>query len=423
MTSPPLPHVGSADDAHALTDDPPSGILRSPRRVLFGAGQRHHLGEEVARLGSRVLVCTDPWVSSTPEFAAMLDDLRGRCAQVRVFDRASSELPTSDVALSLGTAAGSDVDVVVGVGGGTCIDLAKATALLLRHPGPLSRYYGENKVPGPVTPLVAVPTTGGTGSEVTPVCVLTDATAELKVGISDPALVPETAICDPQLTRTCPPALTASVGADALSHLVESFTAVRRTADSAHGRVFIGKNDLSDHWSRWGLQLMARSLVRAVVAPDDVARGEVMLAAHAGGYALGVAGTAAAHAIQYPVGALTKTPHGVGVGALLPYVMEFNLPVRTEEMAEIGELLGVGTGSLEARAHAGVEKVARLLEQMGVPPTLAALGVAEGDASWIGERGLRSTRLVENNPRPLDEDAVRRIVLAAVRGVRSGLAE
>lgn len=418
MTSPTTGHLPSVTPAAPTTTT--FGLVRGPRRLLFGPGQRRALGSEVAALGRHALVCTDPWVARTKTFAAMIANLREHDVVAEVFDRGAAELPVSSVEECIAQFGAHEVDVVVGIGGGTCIDLAKAVALVLSHGGPLSRYYGENAVPGPVLPVVAVPTTGGTGSEVTPVCVLTDPAVELKVGISSIRLIPEVALCDPELTLTCPPGLTASAGADALSHLVESFTAVRRDPDvTRQGRVFVGKNDLSDHYARWGLGLMATSLVRVVEQPDDLAaRRDVMLAANAGGYALGVAGTAAAHAIQYPIGALTHTPHGVGVGALLPYVMQLNLAARGAEMTEIGTLLGVGAGQ---DAQAGIAAVAELLARIGIPTTLGEIGVRTDDAAWVAEQSLRSRRLVDNNPRPLDLETVGRVVTAAIAGDRHGL--
>ncbi|SED52902.1 iron-containing alcohol dehydrogenase [Ruania alba] len=396
------------------------GVLRGPRRLIFGQGQRHAVAHEVAALGTRVLVCTDSRVAGSTAFAEMINGLRQAGCTVTVYDRVEAELPVTSVHECVTSAGDLAPDVVLGVGGGTCIDLAKAAALLLTHHGRLQDYYGENAVPGPVLPVVAVPTTGGTGSEVTPVCVLTDPAAEFKVGISSLHLIPDVAICDPDLTLSCPPALTASAGADALSHLVEAFTAVRRGPEvTTEQRVFVGKNMLSDHYARWGLGLIGRSLARAVDHPADrQARADVMLAANAGGYALGVAGTAAAHAVQYPVGALTKTPHGVGVGTLLPYVMRLNQSARSAEFAEIGAQLGAETTS-----DGGIDAVTDLLAAIRIPATLAELGVTDADAGYIAERTMRSRRLVDNNPVPLDEVTVRRLVDAAIAGDHSALSD
>src|SRR5690606_21603860 len=170
-------------------------------------------------------------------------------------------------------------------------------------------------VPGPIMPLIAVPTTAGTGSEVTPVAVLSDSERTLKVGISSPFLIPTWSVCDPELTFSCPAALTAIAGADALTHAIEAFTAVRRdpVPSIAQERVFVGKNTMSDHFALSAITLLWEGLEAACEDNTDrSAREKVMLGATMAGLAFGVAGTAAAHAIQYPVGALTHTAHGLG---------------------------------------------------------------------------------------------------------------
>jgi alcohol dehydrogenase class IV len=390
--------------------------------VVFGAGQRALLGRHTAEYGRKALVCTDQRLAASPEFADLISDLTGHGLTVSVWSDTAAELPTADIDRCYDAMKDAGIDVVIGVGGGSCLDLGKAVALLLTHGGPIDRYYGENAVPGPVLPIIAVPTTGGTGSEVTPVCVLSDHRRELKAGISSPYLIPSVAICDPELTYTCPPALTASAGADAVSHLVESFTAIQRPPESVgEGRVFIGKNVISDSYARWGLRLLANALPAAFEHPDDhEARADVMLAANAGGYALGVAGTAAAHALQYPLGALTHTPHGVGVGVLLPYVMRYNAPARVTEFAEIASIFGsTASGGVAAQAVAGIEAVDALLERIGIPPTLKELGLTEDQLPYVAELGLRSARLVDNNPRPLDVDALFEITRAAYAGDRT----
>lgn len=401
------------------------GVLRGPRQVLFGAGQRHALGEVTASLGSRALVCTDARFGATPEFAELVGLIEAAGVHVTSYAEVEPDVPVHQVLECAELAAGARPDVVVGMGGGSCLDLAKAVAVLLAHGGVPSDYYGELRVPGPVVPVVALPTTAGTGSEVTPVAVLTDPERVSKVGISSPHLIPHTAVCDPELTLGCPPALTASAGADALSHAIESFTAVRRelTTGLASERVFVGKNELTDVYALLGVRLIAGSLQRAWSQPDDVpAREAMMLGATAGGFALGTAGTAAAHAIQYPVGALTHTPHGIGVGLLLPYVMEFNRPTRITELAAVAVAMGApATGSPEDLADEAIERVAALLAAVGIPATLADLGLPEDRLRWTAEQAAGAERLVANNPRPLDVDALERIVRAAHSGDRASL--
>ncbi len=397
------------------------GVLRTPRNILFGKGQRGALGRVAKGLGRSAFVCTDARLSAEPVFAAMIDDLKDNGLAVRVYDRTIAELPISCLDESLAAASGFGADVVIGIGGGSCLDVAKATSLLLAHGGHIRDYYGEFKVPGPTLPVIAVPTTSGTGSEVTPVAVLGDPERTMKVGVASPHIIADTAICDPELTYTCPPQLTAISGADALTHAVEAFTALSRpaTPSLAHEHVFIGKNVLSDQHALEAIRLIARSLRRAVEAGhDETARAEMMRGALLAGLAFGTAGTAAAHAIQYPVGALTHTPHGTGVALLLPYVMEFNRTACIPEFAAVAVAMGVERGSRtdDDLAHAAVAGVTRLFRGIGIPATLAELGLPADKIDWTAEQSMASQRLVKNNPKPLDVESMRRIITAAYRG-------
>ncbi|RWQ22723.1 iron-containing alcohol dehydrogenase [Mesorhizobium sp.] len=402
------------------------GLLRAPGAILFGAGQRHAVGRAARQHGSRALICTDKRLASLPDLAELQQNLKAAGVESLVFDDTQPDVPRECVDRCVEHARGFAPNLVIGIGGGSCIDLAKVTALLLTHGGDLSTYYGEFRVPGPVLPLIAIPTTAGTGSEVTPVAVVSDAERTLKVGISSPHLVAHTAICDPELTYGCPPMLTATVGADALTHAIEAFTALRRApqSDLADTHVFVGKNVLSDQFALRAIACIAPYLAAAVSDGQNVkARSKLMLGSLLAGLAFGTAGTAAAHAIQYPVGALTHTAHGVGVAALMPYVMEFNRSACTSEFAQIAEAFGVTRAgrSLEKLADTAIEEVASLFASVGIPPTLADLGLPEPKLQWTAEQAMGAARLVKNNPRPLDVDKVLRIVEAAFAGDRSSL--
>jgi alcohol dehydrogenase len=407
-----------------LMDTPLFGLLRLPRTILFGAGQRAAVGETVRPLGRSVLVCTDARLGGAPVLSEVVTSLEEAGCTVRVFAGTQPELPTGAIAACVTELRGTALDVIVGLGGGSCLDMAKVVALLLTHGGSPSDYYGEFMVPGPTLPVVALPTTAGTGSEVTPVAVLTDPDRLMKVGISSPYLIPQVAICDPELTYSCPAGLTAVTGVDALTHVVEAFTAVRRpaAANLASERVFIGKSTFTDSIALSGLELLGRGLRRAFHDPGDTAsRADTMMGALAGGIALGTAGTAAAHALQYPLGAITHTSHGVGVGALIPYVMRYNFPARIQEFAQIGRTLGVSPlpADLVAAARAGVEAVDAIIDGVGIPPTLAELGLPGDRLNEVADNGLNARRLVDNNPRPLDHAAMAAIVRAAYEGDRS----
>lgn len=394
------------------------GTLRAPRELLFGSGQRHALGSIAARLGQRALIVTDTRLSADADFLALVRQLEEAGIVVTIDSSTLPDVPVDSAAKSAEGARSFAPDLVIGIGGGSCLDMAKCVALLLTHGGRPQDYYGEQTVPGPVMPLIAIPTTAGTGSEVTPVAVLSDAERSLKVGISSPYLIPTVSICDPDLTLTCPPSLTAIAGADALTHALEAFTAIRRepVPGIAQQRVFVGKNEMSDHFALRAISLLWQGLAAACKdGTDRAAREKVMLGATLAGLAFGVAGTAAAHAIQYPVGALTHTAHGLGVACLMPYVMTWNAPAIGEELKSIAQAAGLqGPDDV-------VPALISLLAQIGIPPTLRELGLDEGRIGWVAEQSIGIARLVQNNPRPLNLDDMQTLITAAYHGDRSRL--
>ncbi|WP_388006653.1 iron-containing alcohol dehydrogenase [Georgenia deserti] len=400
---------------------------RGPKQVLFGAGQRRAAGWVTAEHGNRALVCADPYLVGGRQLEEIIASLHAEDVRTSLYSDVVPELPVSGVNDAVEAARSFGADVIVAVGGGSSIDLAKLVAVLLRHGSDLTELYGENRVPGPSVPVVALPTTAGTGSEVTPVAVVTDAGRSSKVGVSSRHLIPVAAICDPELSYTCPPAVTASAGADAFSHCVEAYTAVRHAPDPAlaRDRVFVGRGETTDNLALTGMAHIAAGLQRAHREPTDAAaRASVMYGSLMAGLAFGTAGTAAAHALQYPVGALTGTAHGVGVGLLLPYVMAHNLAVRTAEMARIARILAVeevapapAADATEAEfAAAAPSMVAQFLSSVGIPRSLAEIGVEEDRLRWAAAEGPRAARLAENNPIPLTTADAERLLAAAWTG-------
>jgi alcohol dehydrogenase class IV len=371
-------------------------VLRAPSQVLFGTGMAAAAGRVAADYGRRVLVITDPVIAGSPGFAAVVESLAG--LDVTVFP---------DAAVALGTA--TEPDAVVAVGGGSVIDLAKVTAVLLAHGGALSDYYAVQSVPGPIVPLIALPTTAGTGSEATPVAVITDPSTEMKVGVASPHLIPRHAICDPLLTVGAPPVVTAHSGIDALSHAIESYMAAREqpSPELVLGRPQVGKNLLSDALALTAAGHIYRNLARAVEDGSDLeARTGMLYGALLAGIAFGNSGVSAAHALQFTVGAATHTSHGLGTGLLLPYVMEYNRSARPDEIAELSSLM---SGDAVSQVHA-------LGLKIGLPASLAEIGVAQGDLRAMANAAVGIKRLVDNNPRRLDVDALEAILDAAWHG-------
>lgn len=396
-------------------------VMRLPREILFGEGQLAAASTVAARLGTRVLLCTDARLAGTEDFAALLRNLRSASLQTHVFDAVEPDLPSANVYRCAEAARSFAPEVVIGIGGGSCIDLAKCAALILSHGGKLEDYYGEFKIPSRMLPVVAIPTTAGTGSEVTPVAVVSDSERTLKVGISSPYMIPAAAICDPVLTWTCPPKLTAIAGADALTHAIEAFTAFRRVPDGALAQqhVFVGKNGFSDVFALRAITLIGRSLEKACAEGSDrQARADMMQGALAAGCAFGAAGTSLAHAVQYPIGALTHTAHGIGVAAILPYAMSYNRVPAMAEMAEVAVALGADPArhSTEELSHMAIREVARLFTAIGIPADLKALGLPADRIDWTAESAIGIGRLIKNNPRPIDLDGMKHFLDAAYRG-------
>ncbi len=396
--------------------------LRSPRQVITGPGSASVTASMVAQLGERVLVVSDGVISAQPAFGAIVASLEAQGLKVRLFLDASPEVPVQTINAAALIADDHLTEVVVGIGGGSVIDLAKIVALLSTHGGSVQDYYGECKVPGPTIPVVALPTTAGTGSEVTPVAVVSDPDRELKIGLSSLHLVPTIAICDPELTVTCPPGTTAHSGADALCHAVESFTARARP----HGpsafvdSVFVGKNPLSDQFALRAVAGLARSLSTVVHDGTDLAaRSDVMAASTLAGYAFAHSGTGAPHAMQYPIGADTHTPHGLGVGLLLPYVLTENRSIISDLLVDLAEAAGLEPAATdEDTADTFIQWVWDLNRDIGLPTSLAEIGLERSSIPDVARRACLVTRLLQNNPGPSELDDLIKILDAAWVGDR-----
>lgn len=416
--------VGVHEDGLGSATTNRFGMLRLPAEVRFGRGARAAVPDLLATLGARVFVVTDPFLATTEQFQAMLASVRASFPQVEVYFDIPAELPVGAVQRAADAATAFNPDVVLGYGGGSALDAAKLVALLCSHGGVLTAYYGENAVPGPTLPVVAVPTTAGTGSEVTPVAVVSDPARELKVGISSPYLIPRLAVVDPELTMAAPLEVSVYAGIDAFVHAVESFTVRELHPDpSALLPVFVGRDVLTEPLALAAVTLIHRALPRVfddlgdAEARDDMAQGSLLA-----GMAFGSAGTHLSHAIQYPIGAMTHTPHGLGTGTILPYVLQACVSAVPERLARVADALGLPpAGSVPERAQQAVDEVARLCARVGVPVSLADLGVGEGDIDRIVELTRQVTRLVAIAPMETAGRGVEAIVRAAIRGDRNML--
>jgi alcohol dehydrogenase len=399
------------------------GLLRLPNQVSFGPGALDSLPSVARSLGTRVFICADPFLATTALFEAARDAMIDSGLVVEVHTEIVPELPVATVEAAGVIAKAFGPDVVIGFGGGSALDLAKLIALLVAHPGPLVEHYGENNVSGPVVPLIAVPTTAGTGSEVTPVAVVSDPTRELKVGVSSPFLIPKFAIVDPRLTYGAPKSVTAHSGIDAFVHAVESYTSANRVPEwNSQLPVFVGRNALSSLVGLEAAALIGANLRTAVSHPDVLAARDAMAyGSLLAGMAFGGAGTHLSHALQYPVGALSHTPHGLGTGLLLPYVLQACLPETVPELSRLATALGVAGESDPDRARAMIETTRELVADIGIPLTLAEIGISRDQLPRIAELALTVTRLANNSTITASRETFMLILEAAFSGDSSAL--
>jgi alcohol dehydrogenase class IV len=325
--------------------------------------------------------------------------------------------PTLDgVAACVAAAREKGYDALVALGGGSNIDQAKAAAVVLRYGGSAADYFGENKVPGPILPVIAVSTTAGTGSEVSGASVLADPANKRRGSILSNLVRPRAAIYDPLLTVSCPPQVTADAGIDALTHAVEAYMVLDHSlADGGEDPAspYSGRSPLTDALAEKAIALIGRYLRRAVYKGGDLeAREGMHLASLLAGLAFSNAGLTAVHALEYPVGVLTGCTHGAGNGLLLPFVMEYNIPACTERLAVVAALLGEQVDGLSKRDAAGlaVDAVQRMKSEVGIPLRLRDVGIEEEALPTLAEATLGITRLIRANPRALDGEALEDIL-------------
>jgi alcohol dehydrogenase class IV len=387
---------------------------------IFGVNATRQLGEVALRLGlERILVVTDPVLVQ----AGLVDAVQGPLSEagVRVELFSGGEPEPSLEAAYKAIAVGREFrpDGILGLGGGSNMDLAKIVSVVLAHGGTPSMYFGDSKVPGPVLPLLCLPTTAGTGSEVSAAAVLTDTATAMKVSTLSNHIRPRVALVDPLLTHTCPPKVTADSGIDALTHAIEAFTAVDNATfplPPGEKSVYQGKNPMADVIAEKAIALVGQYLRRAVRDGSDTeAREGMALAATLGGLAFSNAGVAVVHALEYPVGGAVHCSHGAGNGLLLPHVMRFNLEARPAAFARIAALLGeniTGLSETEA-AHRAVEAVDRLKADIGIPARLRDLGVTQEQLPLFAEKAFALKRILRVNPRPVSQADLEKILRSA----------
>jgi alcohol dehydrogenase class IV len=380
--------------------------------LFFGRkAVRHHLRDACERLGARrAFVVTDAILVKAGLLAQTAEPLAAGGVTHEAFDRVTPEPGVELVREAIAAARAFQPDVVIGLGGGSNMDTAKLVSMILAHGGDPLDYTGDCRVPGPVKPLICIPTTAGTGSEVSAAAVFTDTANHIKVSCLSPFLRPAFAIVDPLFTVSCPPKVTADSGIDALTHAIEAYCAVNNDAfplPSGEKSVYQGKNPMADAMATEAIRLIGKYLRRAVKDGNDLeGRDGMALAATLGGLAFSNAGVALVHAMEYPVGGAVHVSHGAGNGLLLPFVMRFNEPLREAAFRQIGLLLG---GQGEA-----VEQIVQLRRDIGIPTRLRDIGVTEDMLLGFAAKAFAIKRLMRVNPRmPQNEGEILEIYRAA----------
>jgi alcohol dehydrogenase class IV len=380
--------------------------FHSAGQLVFGRGALEQLGGLLARRKlSRVFLIADERLAAAGLVERVLAPLRDAQIACEAFTGGEPE-PAIETALAAAAAAKRYApDSVIGLGGGSNMDLAKIVAVLLTHGGQPAQYFNFDNVPGPVLPLVCIPTTSGTGSEVSHAAVLTDKANQIKCSTLSNFLRPAIALVDPALTDGCPRQVTADSGIDALTHAIEAHTAVDYTELDAppHEPVaYGGRNPLGEALAEQAIRLIGQHLVAAVQDGSDcAARDGMALAATTAGLAFSNCAVALVHALEYPVGGAVHVSHGAGNGLLLPYVMRYNLPARQAAFARIAACLGESVDGLSqaAAAERAIAAVERIRGAIGIPQRLRELGVKREQLPHFAEKAFAIKRLMNTNPR------------------------
>lgn len=350
----------------------------------------------------RLCVVTDSFLHRSGMLTPALLSLHEAGWQVEVIDDVVADPPEEIVLKAARQVQAGGAELILGLGGGSSMDVAKLIAALAGSGQPLADMYGVGKVSGPRLPLVQMPTTAGTGSEVTPISIVTTGETT-KAGVVSPQLYADLTILDAELSMGLPPKITAATGIDAIVHAIEAYTSKVR------------KNPLSDMLAREALRLLTTHLLPAFKnGQDRVAREGMLLGAMLAGQAFANAPVAAVHALAYPIGGIFHVPHGLSNALVLPHVLRFNASVAETHYAELAVIAVPGcTGSEEARTNALIAHLEMLAQATGIERTLREVGISQTDIVRLTKDAMLQTRLLVNNPRELSELDVHAIYKAA----------
>lgn len=369
----------------------------APQTIVTGAGCVEQLGDQAKRLkASKVLIVSDPGVCAAGMIDKVERPLRAAGLQTGVFAESVPEPPMGSVDEAAKTADDGGYDCVVAFGGGSAMDTAKMVAVLPGTGKKVADYVGVDVLDNPGLPVIAIPTTAGTGSEVTKVAIFANEELNVKQGVSSAYLVPDVALVDPMLTVSCPPRVSAASGIDALIHNIEAYTSVNATP-------------LTDMYAIKGIELISRSIRTAVYQGSNVeARFQMALGALYGGMSFGNAGVTAVHALSYPIGGRFHVPHGDANTLMLPWVMQHNMLGCLDRFADIAAAMGLYVDGLTRRdaAQLAVDEMRRLAADLDLPLYLSDVGIPASAIEELADGAMGQTRLLVNNPRSLTRDDV-----------------
>ena len=366
-----------------------------PGKLVFGKGCLNNLADEITQLSSsKVLIVTiDPLLS---KIEGLVEKLKSNNISVSIDTGIIQEPSFEDFEKLMQKVSSFDPEVVIGIGGGSVLDVAKLVAAQLDNEQSLNDIVGIGLLKGRTKKLICVPATSGTGSEASPNAILVDNADNQKKGIISPFLVPDIVYVDPLLTISVPPSITAATGLDALTHCLEAYT-----NKFAHPYI--------DIYAFEGMRLIAANLVKAVTnGEDEEARTNVAMGSLLGGFCLGPVNTAGVHALSYPLGSMFHLAHGLSNALLLPHVMEFNLSASPGRYADVAVALGCNRMKDDVEtAKQGIEKIKAIMKDCNFPLKLSDVGVTEGSIPIMAKDAMKIQRLLKNNPRLItEEDAV-----------------
>ncbi|MCA8887406.1 MAG: iron-containing alcohol dehydrogenase [Parvularculaceae bacterium] len=367
--------------------------FRTVPNIIFAAGASAHLGEHVKARMRRPVIVTDRGIVNAGLIDAALKSLEAANLDYLLFDGIEPDPPARVVRTSIETARKHNADGVIGFGGGSSMDTAKIIAVLLNSSQSLEDIYGTSNIKGARAPLVLLPTTSGTGSEVTDIAVVTS-DDDQKIGILGDQMFADMAVLDPELTYGLPRHVTAATGVDAMVHAIEAYTNRHK------------KNPVSDALAREAMRLLSANIVKACEAPSDrAARADMLLGAMLAGQAFANSPVGAVHGMAYPLGGIFHIPHGLSNSLMLEPVLRFNASAAAHHYAELGDVIGANdTGGFAERTDAFIDRLMEIVAATGVERRLSQLGVSHNDLPRMAEDAMKAQRVMQNNPREVTYD-------------------